>query len=71
MSSSVSKKVSAKNDSTGKKYIFFFGEADSDKNILGGKGAGLNEMTKIGIPVTMGFKIITDDCKEFLRRKYV
>lgn len=35
------------------------------KEILGGKGSGLSEMTKLGIPVTRGFTIITDTCKYY------
>jgi pyruvate,orthophosphate dikinase len=71
MSGRVPEKISRNNDSKSKKYIFFFGDEASDKNILGGKGAGLNEMTKIGIPVPMGFTIITDACKEYFKSKSV
>ncbi len=49
------------------KYIYFFGETESDKNLLGGKGAGLNEMSKIAIPVPKGFTITTDVCRLFLK----
>ena len=52
---------------SGKKYVYFFGDAKTDKNLLGGKGAGLNEMTKIGVPVPIGFTITTEACKEFFR----
>ena len=45
------------------KYVYFFGEGNKDmKNLLGGKGAGLNEMTKVGIPVPPGFTITTEVC---------
>ena len=53
-----------------KKLVYFFGnkqtEGDaSQKFILGGKGANLAEMSKIGIPVPPGFTISTEVCKEF------
>lgn len=51
-----------------KKYVYFFGEGDgSMKALLGGKGAGLAEMTKIGLPVPPGFTITTEVCREFYR----
>ena len=46
-------------------YFFGGGKADgsaSDKNLLGGKGANLAEMTHLGIPVPPGFTISTDVC---------
>jgi pyruvate,orthophosphate dikinase len=54
----------------GKKRVYFFGggKAEGDKgmkNLLGGKGANLAEMTNIGIPVPPGFTITTDVCTEF------
>src|SRR4030095_15188136 len=50
-----------------KKSIFFFGNGKADgsarmRESLGGKGAGLHEMTRIGIPVPPGFTISTDIC---------
>ncbi|MEO0266465.1 MAG: pyruvate, phosphate dikinase [candidate division WOR-3 bacterium] len=50
-----------------KKYVYFFGggkaEGDKDmKNLLGGKGANLHEMTNLGIPVPPGFTITTEAC---------
>ncbi len=48
------------------KNIYFFGEGNLKmKNLLGGKGAGLNEMTNLGIPVPPGFTITTEVCKYF------
>lgn len=48
------------------KPIYFFEEADGrDRAILGGKGAGLVEMTKLGLPVPHGFIITTDICEKF------
>ncbi len=41
-----------------KKYVYFFGEGDASmKMLLGGKGANLAEMTRIGLPVPPGFTI--------------
>ena len=53
-----------------KKYVYFFGNGKSegdgkDKNLLGGKGAGLAEMTNLGIPVPPGFTITTEACIEY------
>ena len=46
-----------------KKYVYFFGEGGKEmKALLGGKGSGLGEMTKIGIPVPPGFTITTKVC---------
>jgi pyruvate, orthophosphate dikinase len=59
------------------KYVYFFGNkvAEGDgtmKELLGGKGAGLAEMTKIGLPVPAGFTITTEVCDLFYKnhRKY-
>ncbi len=49
-----------------KKYVYFFDEGKGDmKSILGGKGAGLAEMTRIGVPVPQGFTISTEACIEY------
>ncbi|MBU0573444.1 MAG: pyruvate, phosphate dikinase, partial [Candidatus Margulisbacteria bacterium] len=63
--------------SKGKKYVYFFGGGKADgkagmKNLLGGKGANLAEMAKIGIPVPAGFTITTEMCTVYykLDRKY-
>ncbi|HEV3220577.1 MAG TPA: pyruvate, phosphate dikinase [Candidatus Acidoferrales bacterium] len=60
-----------------KKYVYFFGagkaEGDGEmKDLLGGKGAGLAEMTRIGLPVPAGFTITTETCDYYLKhaRKY-
>lgn len=55
-----------------KKYVYFFGnkiaEGNGDlKNLLGGKGAGLAEMTRIGLPVPGGFTITTEVCNLFFK----
>jgi len=52
------------------KYVYFFGEGRADgngkmKDLLGGKGAGLAEMTNIGVPVPPGFTISTEACTYF------
>jgi pyruvate,orthophosphate dikinase len=51
-------------------YSFGGGKADGDgkmKDVLGGKGAGLAEMTNAGLPVPPGFTIQTDACREYMR----
>jgi pyruvate, orthophosphate dikinase len=59
------------------KYVYFFGAGKADgtgdmRDLLGGKGAGLAEMTRIGLPVPAGFTITTETCDYFLKhgRKY-
>ncbi|MFQ5448632.1 MAG: PEP/pyruvate-binding domain-containing protein, partial [Saprospiraceae bacterium] len=56
------------------KYVYSFGagKADGsagDKNLLGGKGANLAEMTSLGIPVPPGFTITTDVCTIFMQNR--
>jgi pyruvate,orthophosphate dikinase len=52
----------------GAKRIWRFGEGDGTmKELLGGKGAGLAEMTRAGMPVPPGFTITTETCLEFYR----
>ncbi len=58
------------NKASDKKYVFFFGEGKAEgsgkmKDLLGGKGAGLAEMTNGGIPVPPGFTITTEVCTYF------
>ena len=51
-------------------YSFGGGKADGDgkmKDVLGGKGAGLAEMTNAGLPVPPGFTIQTEACREYMR----
>jgi pyruvate, orthophosphate dikinase len=50
------------------KFVYFFGKGKAegkgnDKMLLGGKGAGLAEMTNIGLPVPAGFTITTEACR--------
>ena len=61
---------------TSTKYVYSFGNgrADGDgkmKDVLGGKGAGLAEMTNGGLPVPPGFTIQTEACREFMRKQRV
>jgi pyruvate, orthophosphate dikinase len=54
------------------KYVYFFGGGKADgngkmKDDLGGKGAGLAEMTNAGLPVPPGFTIQTEACREYMR----
>jgi pyruvate,orthophosphate dikinase len=53
-----------------KQYVFFFGDGKAHgnaqmKELLGGKGANLAEMTNLGLPVPPGFTISTDVCSIF------
>ena len=53
------------------KNIYFFGSGKADgtakdKNLLGGKGANLAEMTNLGIPVPPGFTISTNVCSYYM-----
>ena len=48
-----------------KKYVYLFSEGNKDmRNLLGGKGANLAEMTSIGLPVPQGFTITTEACTQ-------
>jgi len=50
------------------KYVVFFEQGDgSQKDLLGGKGAGLAEMTRAGLPVPPGFTITTEACLEYYK----
>jgi pyruvate, orthophosphate dikinase len=56
------------------KYVYFFGGGKAEgngkmKDVLGGKGAGLAEMTNAGLPVPPGFTIQTEACREYMRGK--
>ena len=49
-----------------KKYVYLFDEGDASmRELLGGKGANLAEMTKIGLPVPYGFTISTEACTQY------
>ena len=52
------------------RYVFGFDEpAEGGKELLGGKGAGLAEMTALGVPVPAGFTITTDACRDYLEKR--
>jgi pyruvate, orthophosphate dikinase len=58
--------------STGAQYVFFFGGGKAEgngkmKDELGGKGAGLAEMTNAGLPVPPGFTVQTAGCREYMK----
>src|SRR5690242_10139062 len=58
---------------TSTKYVYSFGGGKADgngkmKDVLGGKGAGLAEMTNAGLPVPPGFTIQTEACREYMRK---
>lgn len=75
MKTMTKKKAKAKSGATkakAGKYVYFFGKGKTEgnakmKNLLGGKGANLAEMTKIGIPVPAGFTITTDTCDAYYK----
>jgi pyruvate,orthophosphate dikinase len=69
-SSSVAKATSAVKGFGKNKFVYSFDEGNkSMKELLGGKGANLAEMTKIGIPVPFGFTITTEVCEYFSKNK--
>ena len=48
------------------KYVYLFSEGDASmRELLGGKGANLAEMTKIGLPVPQGFTVSTEACTQY------
>ncbi len=54
------------------KRVYFFGDGKADgdaslHDLLGGKGAGLSEMTRLGVPVPPGFTIVTEECLSYLK----
>src|SRR5437764_11508785 len=67
-----SRPVSTKKKSP--RYVYFFGDGRADgagnmKPLLGGKGANLAEMTRVGLPVPPGFTITTEICIYFYNHK--
>ncbi len=57
-----------------KKFVYFFGKGKAEgrsgmKELLGGKGAGLAEMTNLGVPVPAGFTITTEACVAYFKNK--
>src|SRR3989338_10278812 len=70
MVKSQSRKQSKTPKKRSKKFIYFFGKGTADggaqmKQLLGGKGANLAEMTSLGVPVPPGFTITTEVCRKF------
>ncbi|CAO0823395.1 Pyruvate, phosphate dikinase [Desulfarculales bacterium] len=58
-----------------KKYVYFFGDGKAEgatkmKNLLGGKGANIAEMTNLGIPVPAGFTLTTEVCTYYYEHSY-
>ena len=48
------------------KYVYLFKEGNAEmKNLLGGKGANLAEMTNLGLPIPQGFTVSTEACTEY------
>ncbi len=71
--SGAKKKPRPKRKSPEKRSVYFFGAGRADgrasmRDLLGGKGANLAEMTRLGVPVPAGFTISTEVCAEFYRR---
>ena len=55
------------------KFVYNFGDGQADgavhqKDLLGGKGANLAEMTRLGIPVPPGFTITTEVCTHYMNQ---
>jgi len=70
----MTKKAAGKKAGKAKKYVYFFGSGKADgnrnmKDLLGGKGAGLAEMTNAGLPVPPGFTISTEVCNIYYQEK--
>jgi pyruvate, orthophosphate dikinase len=64
----------AKKSTAKRKFVYFFGNGKADgnrnmKDLLGGKGAGLAEMTNAGLPVPPGFTISTEVCNIYYKEK--
>lgn len=52
------------------KHVYLFSEGNADmRELLGGKGANLAEMTRIGLPVPPGFTVSTEACREYFSRR--
>src|SRR5882672_1565554 len=65
-----SRKAAAAKRTRAPRYVYYFGDGHADgrgtmKALLGGKGANLHEMTRIGLPVPPGFTITTEVCSYF------
>src|SRR5258708_20454299 len=65
-----SRKAAAGKRTRAPRYVYYFGDGHADgrgtmKALLGGKGANLQEMTRIGLPVPPGFTVLTKVCSCF------
>src|SRR6476646_9481508 len=65
-----SRKIATGKRTRAPRYVYYFGDGHADgrgtqKALLGGKGANLHEMTRIGLPVPPGFTITTEVCSYF------
>ena len=74
MAKKASKKPAKQSKKPSDKHVFFYGNGKAEatganltKNVLGGKGIGLMEMTKIGLPVPAGFTISIQTCEEYYK----
>jgi pyruvate, orthophosphate dikinase len=70
----MAKKATAMKSSAKRQYVYFFGGGKADgnrnmKDLLGGKGSGLAEMTNAGLPVPPGFTISTEVCNIYYQQK--
>src|SRR5579875_1859098 len=55
-------------EQTGHKWVYLFTEGNAGmRDLLGGKGAGVAEMTRAGLPVPPGFTITTEACNAYLQ----
>ncbi len=76
MSTASTEMNNATANATAVKYVYFFGDGRAEghgkmKDELGGKGAGLAEMTNAGLPVPPGFTIQTEACREYMPKHTV
>src|SRR3954466_2285860 len=68
MTRSAIRRAATRGTVVAQKYVFDFSEGDKDqKDLLGGKGANLAEMVKLGLPVPPGFTISTEACRAYLQ----
>ena len=50
------------------KFVYLFKEGNADmRNLLGGKGANLAEMTNLGLPIPQGFTVTTEACTDYYK----
>ena len=70
----MAKKTAKQRAAKSRQYVYFFGNGKADgnrnmKDLLGGKGSGLAEMTNAGLPVPPGFTISTEVCNIYYKEK--